>query len=200
MDRKQISNLKIALKDMEPYVKNPQFLTQGKRFINFDMLVREAWANLLLCIVLNKITNDNYTFQENPNGDGIILNKVDQTQFLVEHVCAMDFPAGRKLPSGEDRIIWAIDHKINRGENYAEGKSLVVFFDGAGWFRRDKIRKNIKGRHNFKVIFIVGLLDVVNGYSYIITEFRDSYGDKSITHKVSINEDFTDWFVEQIKE
>jgi hypothetical protein len=200
MKRKQISNLKNVLKDIEPYVKDPQFLTQGKRFKNFDMLVREAWANFLLCVVLNEITNHDYTYREDPGGDGIIFNKTDKTSFFVEHVCAMDFPAGKKLPAGEDRVIWAIDHKIKRGKDYAKDKSLVVFFDGAGWFRRDKIRENIYHRHDFKVIFIIGLLDTNSGYSYSVTEYRNSFGDKSITHKVSINDDFTDWSVEQVKE
>jgi hypothetical protein len=115
MKRKQIANLNFAMKDLELYVKNPTFLTQGVRLENFKMLVREAWANILLCIVLRKITGHDYTFQEEENGDGVIFNKSDKTSFRVEHVCAMDFPAGKKLPQGDARIIWAIDHKIKRG-------------------------------------------------------------------------------------
>lgn len=196
---KQIKDLKIALKDMEPYVKNPIFLTQGKRFSNFNMLVREAWANWLLCVVIGKITKVQHTFRETIDGDGLIVNRSTQVTFPVEHVCAMDFPAGRKLPSGEDRIIWAIDHKIGRGLEYAEGKSLVVFFDGAGLFYRNKIRENILGRHNFKVVFCVGLLESSEkGYSYTVTEFRDSFKKQSITHRVDINADFTDWSISQV--
>jgi hypothetical protein len=128
---KQIRDLKIALKDMEPYVKNPTFLTQGKRFFNFNMLVREAWANLLICAVMEKITGERFTFQES-DGDGIIGSKDSKIAHIVEHVCAMDFPAGKQLPKGEDRVLWAINHKTKRGPEYAKGKILVVFFDGAG--------------------------------------------------------------------
>lgn len=199
MEIKQIANLNIAIKDLEPYVKNPKFITQGIRLTNFNMLVREAWANILLCIVLREITGHEYTFQEEENGDGIIFNKTNSTGFRVEHVCAMDYPAGRKLPQGDARIIWAIDHKIKRGPEYAKGKSLVVFFDGAGMFIRKNIRESIYQRHGFKVVFIIGLLQVVDSkYSYLVTEFRDSYGEKSRSHRVDIDENFNNWTITKI--
>ncbi len=199
MERKQIANLNIAMKDLEPYVKNPKFLTQGVRLTNFNMLVREAWANILLCIVLRKITGHEYTFQEEESGDGVIFNKTDATSFGVEHVCAMDYPAGKQLPKGDARIIWAIDHKIARGADYAKDKALVVFFDGAEMFTRQKIRENIYRRHGFKAVFIIGLLEVVDSkYSYLVTEFRDSFGDKSHSYRVDINKDFNDWKITQI--
>ena len=82
-DLKQIRDLKIALKDMEPYIKNPNFLTQGKRFSNFNMLVREAWANLLICAVMEKITGERFTFQES-DGDGIIGSKDSKIGYIAE--------------------------------------------------------------------------------------------------------------------
>lgn len=76
---------------------------------------------------------------------------------------------------------------------------LLCFFDGAGEFYRNKIREKIKGKHNFGAIYCIGLLDSnKDGYSYIITEFKESSGDKSISFKVNINNDFTDWSIEQI--
>lgn len=198
MEPQQIANLKAAMKDLEYYVKNPRFLTQGIRLQNFNMLVREAWANILLCIVLRKLTGHDYTFQED-SADGAIYNRTDKTYFPVEHVCAMDFPAGRRLPEGDARIIWAIDHKIARGATYAQGKALVVFFDGAGMFTRKNIRENIYGRHNFKAIFCIGLLEVIDSkYSYIVTEYRDSFGEQSLSHRIDINKDFNNWEIDQI--
>lgn len=196
---KQIRDLKIVLKDIEPYVKNPLFLTQGKRFSNFNMLVREAWANWLLCVVFQKVYGNLFTFQEVENGDGVIMDKITKIGFVTEHVCALDFPQGKKLPKGEERVLWAINHKIKRGFEYAEGKRLVVFFDGAGIFYRNIIRENIKGKHNFDSVYCVGLMvSDKNGYQYSVTEFKDSYGDKSVTFKVEINESFTDWKVLQV--
>lgn len=195
--RKQISDLRIALKDMEPYVKESTYLTQGKRFLNFDMLVREAWANLLICAVMEKVTGEHYTFQES-DGDGIIGSKATKIGNIVEHVCAMDFPAGRQLPKGEERVLWAIQHKTARGPEYAKGKILVVFFDGAGMFVRSKIRESIYGKHNFESVVCVGLLTVDNsGYEYILTDYCDEYGNESISFRIKIPMDFSGWTITQ---
>jgi len=74
-----------------------------------------------------------------------------------------------------------------------------VFFDGAGEFFRNQIRESIFGKHNFEAVFCVGLLNSSkDGYSYTLTEFRDSFGNQSITHKIEISGDFTDWKISQI--
>ena len=194
----QIKDFKIALKDMEPYVKNPNFLIKGREFTNFSLRPREAWANWLLCVVLRKLHGDNITFAEDPKGDGFIVDKNTRETIPTEHVSALENPFN-KLPKGEDRVISAINQKIKKGPDYAKGKWLIVFFDGAGEFFRNKIRENIKGRHNFGAVYCIGLLTSDdNGYAYSVTEFRDSSGDKSITFKVEINPSFTDWKISQI--
>lgn len=195
---KLIKNLKIALNDFEPYVKNPDFLIKGREFTNFSLRPREAWANWLICAVLQKLYGEHITFAEDRSGDGFFANKKTGEFIPTEHVSALENPFN-KLPEGEDRIIGAINQKINRGPGYAKGKWLVVFFDGAGKFYRNKIRENIYGRHGFSSIFCVGLLNSgKNGYSYVATEFKDFYGDASVTFKIEINGDFTDWKISQI--
>jgi hypothetical protein len=139
------------------------------------------------------------TFMEDDKGDGFIVDKEKVVIVPTEHVSALNIPKGKKLSTGEQRVIDAIDLKIAKGVEYAKGKLLVVFFDGAGLFYRNKIRESIFGRHSFEAVFCVGLLDSnENGYSYSVTEFRDSFGDQSITHRVEIDEDFTDWKISQV--
>lgn len=197
-DIKQIKDFKIALKDMEPYVKNPSFLIKGREFTNFSLRPREAWANWLLCVVLRKLHGENLTFAEDIEGDGFIVDKNTGEFIPTEHVSALENPFN-KLPKGEDRVINAINHKIEKGSDYAKGKWLVVFFDGAGEFLRNKIRENIKGRHNFGAVYCIGLLTSDDrGYSYSVTEFIESHNDKSITFKVEIIDDFTNWEVSQM--
>lgn len=199
LDRKLVKDLKIALKDLERLVKNPQFLWNGRKFTNFSLRPREAWANWLVCVVLRKMHKRDITFMEDDAGDGFIVDRELGLAFQTEHVSALNVPKGKKLPSGERRVIDAINLKIARGQDYAREKLLVVFFDGAGQFIRSNIRENIFGRHNFEAVFCVGLLDSgPDGYSYSVTEFRDSFGDQSITHKVGIDADFSDWKIEQI--
>jgi len=195
---KLIKDFKVALKDMEPYVKNPAFLIKGREFTNFSLRPREAWANWLLCIVLRKLHGERLTFAEDPSGDGFIVDKNTGELIPTEHVSALENPLN-ELPKGEDRIINAINLKIAKGDEYAEGKWLVVFFDGAGEFYRNKIRENIKGRHHFGAVYCIGLLTSdESGYTYIVTEFKESHGEQSITFKIEINGDFTDWKISQI--
>lgn len=193
-----IKDFKIALKALEPYVKNPDFLIRGREFTNFSLRPREAWANWLLSVVLRKLYGDNITFAEDPYGDGFIVDRKTGEMIPTEHVSALENPLN-PLPKGESRVIDAINLKITRGAEYAKGKWLVVFFDGANEFYRNKIRESIKDRHNFGAVYCVGLLTAdENGYAYSITEFRESHGDQSVTFKVAINADFTDWEISQI--
>lgn len=200
MTHMMIKDFKIALKDMEPYVKDPRFLKNGREFTNFNLRPREAWANWLLCVVLQKLVGEHITFAEDDEGDGFIVDKTTGEVIPTEHVSALENEHNPQ-PSGEERVIGAINKKIDRGAEYADGKWLVVFFDGAGEFYRNKIRENIKGRHNFGAIYCIGLLtsSEEDGYEYSITEFRESSGDKSLTFKVHINNNFTDWEISQIK-
>lgn len=194
-----IKDLRKALKDFEPMVKNPQFLWNGREIQNFSLRPREAWANWLICVVLRKISSRDVTFAEDKTGDGYVIDRNLGLAFPTEHVSALNVPKGKKLPSGEQRVIDAINLKIARGRDYAMEKLLVVFFDGAGQFFRNKIRESVYGKHGFEAIFCVGLLDSsASGYSYSVTEYRDSFGDHSITHVVEINGDFTDWQIKQI--
>lgn len=196
---KIIKDLRVALKDFKPFVEDPKNLWSGRKIRNFSLLPREAWANWLLCTVLQSVYGQDITFTDDLVGDGFILDKKRDIAFQTEHVCALDIPKGKKLPMGEQRVIDAINLKIAKGPDYARGKLLVVFFDGAGKYFRNEIRKTVYGKHNFEAVFCVGLFDSrASRYSYYVTEFRDSFGDQSITHKVEINEDFTDWKVSQI--
>jgi len=198
-EMKVVKNLKVVLKDFEPMVKNPKWLWSGRRIENFNLLPREAWGNWLVSVVLRKMHNRDITFADSEEGDGFIVDKSIKVIFPTEHVSALDIPKGKKWPKGEQRAIEAINLKIGRGHEYAKDKLLVAFFDGAGKFFRNKIRKSVFGKHNFEAVFCVGLLNSgKSGYSYSVSEFRDSFGDQSVTHRVEINGDFTDWKVFQI--
>ncbi|OGN06898.1 MAG: hypothetical protein A2750_03020 [Candidatus Yanofskybacteria bacterium RIFCSPHIGHO2_01_FULL_45_42] len=196
---KLIKDFKIALRDLELMVKNPAHLWNGRDLKNFSLRPREAWANWLICVVLRHMHKRDITFMEDDKGDGFIVDKERIIIVPTEHVSALNIPKGKKLPSGEQRVIDAIDLKIAKGIEYAKGKLLVVFFDGAGEFYRNRIRESIFGRHSFEAVFCVGLLDSSEkGYSYSVTEFRDSFGDQSVTHKVEISGDFIDWKISQV--
>lgn len=195
--RKIVKDLKIALKDMKPGVQQLQPLLTGRDLNNFSLRPREVWANWLLCAVLQHVQGTDITFGEDEQGDGIFLDKKTGQWVMTEHVSALDNASSTQpLPSGEARIIEAIDSKIKKGPDYAKNKYLIVFFDGAGSWRRDKVREAINGRHNFMLVFLIGLLTSgKEGYAYSVTELHEN---SSITFKVHINSSFTDWEIERL--
>ena len=122
---KQIKDFKILLKDIEPHVKNLKSLLNGREFKSFSLRPREVWANWLLCVVLRHIHGDHITFAEDEKGDGVLLDKKTEEWIRLEHVSALSNPFGKKLPTGEDRVINAIRHKIKKGHDYAKNKNLL---------------------------------------------------------------------------
>ena len=80
---------------------------------------------------------------------------------------------------------------------YANGKCLVVFVDGAEKWYPNRVGRRMDGQHNFNAIYCVGLLiGNDSGYLYSVSRFNKKH---SPTWKVRINSDFTSWKVSQIQ-
>ncbi len=211
----QISNLKVALKDLEPMVKGGDVrgrpwlidgnnskqkpvgisVTDGRMF---KMRPREAWGNWLMCAVLSYVYGVDFSFQDS-EADGIIFNRKTKDAYVMEHVCAMDFKNGPKLPTGEARILWAIDKKLEKCKEYpgyAKGKNLLVFVDGAGLVYPNRVGRAIP-KNDFGAIYGIIFVEATqNGYSYGVTYFRKN---GCPMYRIDINSDFTDWKVKQLQ-
>ncbi|MBL4694022.1 hypothetical protein JKY72_01505 [Candidatus Gracilibacteria bacterium] len=195
-ERHQIKDFKIALKDLEPIVRNPKFLWNGREMGNFSLLPREIWANWLLCVVFRHLYGDRITFAEDKDGDGLILHEDTREVLVTEHVSSLDIPKAKRDRLGEEAVIDAINHKIDKGDTYAKGKALVVFFDGVGKWHRNKIREAINGRHSFEAVYGIGLLTCgKDGYFYSVTQF---FKDHSVSFEVHIHPDFENWSIKKI--
>lgn len=197
-DRKRflIKDFYQALKDIEPLVKQPEFLKTGREFTNFNLRPREAWANWLLCVVLQEVNDESITFCEDPDGDGVILSKKTGQHIRTEHVSALNTPSPTAKLRNEERILNAINHKIEKGLKYAEGKVLVVFTEDAKKWYPNKVGRKIYGTHNFSDVFCVGLIDCKTDYRYSVTQFGAMH---SPTWIVKVREDFTDWEVTKLQ-
>lgn len=194
---KVVKDFKQILLDFKPMVERLDPLMVGREIDNFAQRPREAWGNWLLCAVLKVTVGNEVTFSDNPDGDGFIVDSKTGQLVPIEHVSALENPkSSTKLPNGEARIIQAIEKKINKGSDYAKGKILLVFFDGAGAWYRDKVRAAINGKHNFISIYCVGLVSSgPGGYEYTLTHFDPKTPTFSITYKVKIHPSFTSWKV-----
>ncbi|MCC7356753.1 MAG: hypothetical protein IT410_04060 [Candidatus Doudnabacteria bacterium] len=193
MPRQQVKDMYIVLKDFEPMVKDPRFLRNGRPIPNFSVLPREAWANWLLCVVLRDFFQHDITFAEDDETDGVIYDKDTNQWFFTEHVCALQTPGPHASLKGEDRVMYAIQHKIDRGVDYARGKRLVVFIEDAGEWFPNRVGRSIHGTHSFDAVYCIGISSLTDdGYTYFVTQLDHQ---NSPAWKVFINMDFTDWQV-----
>lgn len=195
-DQKIVKDFSVVLKDMKPMVENPKYLRNGREIPNFTLLPREAWGNWLLCVVLRHIHGEAVTFAEDKAGDGILIDKVSEVCFPIEHVSVLDVPSKKPKLAGDQLIINAVLNKASRGEEYARGKMLLVFFEGVGMFTRQKIRENIRYKHAFRKVYSVGFVTSDHrGYCYIVTEYNN---DHSLSFTVTIAPDFNSWRIDQV--
>ena len=195
----QIKDLKLVLKDMEPYVKNPRFLRVGREFTNFDLRPREALANWLLCVVGNFNTGTgNLTFSEDPSvGDGAIINKSTGKFMLTEHVFVPE-PKVNDARSVEEHVIDAVKRKAKKGKVYADGRHLVVFSEAIGKWYPNRVGRQLPGLHDFATVWAVGL-DHSNDKEYVygVAKFEDQ--KNSPAWHVWISFDFDDWNVKRLQ-
>lgn len=166
-------------------------LWQNDKLENFSLSFREIWSLLLLCIVINEVDGADFTFCDGEDGDGVIVDNRSGEVTPVENVSALDFP-NTSLLRGEERIIQRIMEKASKGKEYASGKILIVFYDGAHRAEPNKVAKSVAGKHHFDQIYLVGLIDDKGGTEYTYSVYRLNEKDAQIS-VIRINPDFSGW-------
>src|SRR3989338_244518 len=195
----QIRDLKIALKDMEPYIRGVKHLITGREFTNFSLRLREVLGIWFVCVVGN-YNGYNLTFQEDPTGgDGIIFNIDTKGGTYTEHVSAINnLPNAKPVANSDDFILEKIQDKIDKGKNNDgkyRNKMLVVFIEGMGNFHPLKIAREINGMHDFSSVWIFALESNDEEYRYIVIQLS-TYLANPLIYKVHIAENFESWTVE----
>jgi hypothetical protein len=199
----RFKNLKLALKELEPFVRNGEHLQTGKPFKRFGGLrSREILANWLLCVVGNFVSqSDRFTFTSDPlGGDGIICDTVTERTWPMEHVL-VPTARGGEVADVEALMLKAIESKQNKGGTaYASAKTLVVFLNAASvaWFP-NKVAKRLPKTLHFEAVYVVGLQGVETGeYIYGVTHLDLSRANAPTWH-VRIGKDFDAWAAEPIQ-
>jgi hypothetical protein len=134
----RFKNMEVALKQLEPFVKNASHLESGKPFENFGgMRSREILANWLLCATINAVDKRQLTFSSDPiGGDGIVQDDATGLTWPTEHVM-VPRQSGGENAEAQALILAAIEQKRTKGgAAYASGKTLVVFLNAAtdAWY------------------------------------------------------------------
>jgi hypothetical protein len=196
-------SLKVALKELEPFVRDGRHLQNGRPFDRMGgMLSREALANWLLCAAANSEGEAEYmTFTSDPvGGDGIIHDTKTNETWPTEHVM-VPMTRGDGAVDVEARILAAIDGKQQKGgAAYARGKTLVVFVNaGGGAWHPNRVAKQIPATLDFATVWVVGLQAVEDGeYVYGVTNLHVDGGDAP-RWMIRIAKDFDDWKATRIQ-
>jgi hypothetical protein len=190
-------SLSVALKEIEPAIRNPELLQTGKPVAQFrGMLPREMLGNWLLCAVLNSISQpERLTFCTDPNGgDGIIWDTETDNKQPTEHVLVPNLPDRSAEDVGAE-ILKAIERKQSRGgAAYASGKFLVVLLlpPGGPWCP-NRVARQLPEPLDFEEVMNLQPIDEGN-YVYAVTCLDLSEGNAP-TWCVRINRDFSSWTV-----
>lgn len=199
---RRFRSLAVALKELEPFVRNGDHLQTGKPFAKFGgMRSREILANWLLCAAVNAANNARLTFCSDPlGGDGIICDEATGDTWPTEHVIVPKLRPGQTAEA-EELILKSIEHKCSKGGSaYAAGKTLIVFLDaGAGRWLPNRVARQLPEPLHFTTVWVVGLQRVEAGeYIYAVTHLDVSEGDAP-TLRVRLGKDFDTWEVTQIQ-
>ena len=113
---RQFKSLAVALKEIEPFIRNGEHLQTGKPFEKFGgMRSREILANWLLCVAINSTDNRELTFSSDPvDGDGIICDSATGETWPTEHVMVPRLRPGEK-GDAEALILKVIELKRSKG-------------------------------------------------------------------------------------
>jgi hypothetical protein len=198
----RFKSLAVALKELEPFIRNGKHLQTGKPFKKFGgMLSREVLANWLLCVAINSTDNRELTFSSDPvGGDGIVFDSATGETWPTEHVMVPRLRPG-ETGDGEALILKAIEHKRSKGgAAYAAGKTLIVFLEaGAGIWFPNKVARQLPDPLLFTAAWVVGLQGVVEGeYAYNVTSLDISEGDAPAV-LVRVGKDFDTWRVKRVQ-
>ena len=194
----RFKSLTVALKELEPFVRNGEHLQTGKPFEKFgSMRSREILANWLVCVATNAATEGNLTFYSDPTGgDGIICDTTTGETWQTEHVMVPRLRFGQ-TDDAEALILNAIEQKrLKGGAAYAVGKTLIVFLDAVArpWFP-NRVAQQLPDPLYFATVWIVGLQYVEAGeYVYAVTNLDLSEGSVP-TLLIRISRDFDAWNV-----
>jgi hypothetical protein len=204
---RRFRNLKVGLRELEPFIRNGQHLQTGRPFRQLrGMLSREALANWLVCAVANfEHGSERMSFTSDPTGgDGIIHDSDTQTTWKTEHVMVrrpLPTEGRQNRKSVETQILEAVAKKQAKGgAAYASGKQLVVFLDsGGGEWYPNKVARSLRGPLLFDEVWVAGLHGpVVEHYVYGVTLLSLVVGNAP-TWLVRIATDFSSWSVTRIQ-
>jgi hypothetical protein len=145
----RFKSLAVALKEIEPMVRDPRHLQTGKPLEKIRRHVSARDACELGSYARRprrSMAASCYFIATLPGGDGIIRDEATEETWQTEHVYVSQHSTG---PDAMTLILGAINHKQANGAAYCRGKTLVVFLDtpAAGMWFPNEVAKALPNRH-----------------------------------------------------
>ena len=191
-----------ALKQLEPFIRDPRQLRTGRPLDKFyGLRPREILANWLLCAALNfPNQTEEVTFfsTRDPIGsDGVVYDTLAEKTVPTEHVFVPRVRGAGSNNTVAALISTAIEQKQHKGaEAYASGKTLVVLLnvDGGQW-SPNVVTTQLPKPLYFADVWVMSLQYVKDDdYIYAVTLLDLSDGNAP-TWRVRIMKNFDAWEV-----
>lgn len=187
--------MKVALKELEKFIRDDCHLETGRPFKSFgDLRSRELLGNWLLCAALNSdYQTERLWVCSDLDCDGVIYDKHRKLPIPMEHIMVL-----KGTQDAETLILEAIDKKRKKGKPYASGKTLLVFLkkSGSEWLS-NRVGRKLPIDLYFNDVWVFGLEIYINGkYIYYVVKLDRN---ESPVWKVKIRSDFNEWEVERIQ-
>jgi len=202
---RRFRSLAVALKEMEPFIRDGEHIQTGKPFKKLGgMRSREALGNWLICVVANfEFGAGRFSFTTDPTGgDGVVYDAQSSNMRLMEHVMVPRIRPDNRANARnvEAAVLAAIDDKRQKGgKAYASGKELVVFINsGGGEWYPNRVAEQLAKPLLFNSVWIVALQSTEPKYVYGVTKLDAQDGPAPIW-LVRISDDFSNWTVERLQ-
>ena len=201
---RKFKSLLVALKELEPFVRDGRHLQVGDEFKRFGGLrSREVLGNWLLCVAVNACVGaDRLTFTSDPfGGDGLIVDESNGQVIRTEHVFEPGPHPGAPTGRSEDAAALVLEKIAKKNKPKYAGQTLVVFCnDGGGTaWHPSKVANALPDPLHFEAVWVVALQDVVDGaYTYGVTRLDLRRGNAP-AWRVRIAPDFGSWQVEPVQ-
>ena len=196
----RFKNMTEALKQLEPFIRDPRQLRTGRPLDKFyGLRPREILANWLLCAALNfPNQTEEVTFfsTRDPIGsDGVIYDTLADITVPTEHVFVRR-AHGADAQNIDALILNEIEKKNSKGKNaYASGKTLVVLVEaGGGKWSPHIVATQFPEPLYFADVWVVWPQCSSPEYIYGVTRLDLSDGSAP-TWRVRISENFDEWEV-----
>lgn len=193
-------------KQIQPILKNPSYIKNGRPFTNIKLRPREILGAFLVCILIRHLSNQEWTIARDPeDGDGVIIcmdqSRLHEGAFLEQVYVPRVKKENLSTSKIVNKIQLEVQKKHSKGQNYIKNRHLVIFLDVEGSFDHQKIKSyidNLKPSFDSYWLF-ANYKKPGETFNYIMFLLRaESEKDEPSAYSVKLGQDFRSWKIERM--